>query len=303
MTHSLRLAAPAKVNLFLHIVGRRDDGYHLLQSLFELIDWCDEVLLTATSGPELSRAGDLVGPVEQDLALRAAQALQTTPAWHKAGCPGAQIEVKKSIPSGAGLGGGSSDAASTLIGLNRLWGLGLDWEGLAEIGLGLGADVPFFVHGKPAFVEGIGEKITPVASRPRWLVIAVPRSPVATSQVFGSPELTRDTKPLKIAGFAEAATSPVWVFGHNDLEPVTRAAFPEVDLVLGQMTRLAENEKIATEAVRMSGSGGAVFCSAPSAEIAQRLIEGMREFQQSSQGECLAHLRLSKTLMGHPAQS
>lgn len=303
MKNQLVLRAPAKVNLFLHIVGRRADGYHLLQSVFELIDWSDDITLTATPGPEIERFGDLIGPPEQDLAVRAAKALQASPNWRAKGCPGIQITVIKSIPAGAGLGGGSSDAATVLIGLNRLWGLGLSQQELANIGLSLGADVPFFIQGLPAFVEGVGERLTTISSRERWLVVAVPKTPVATAQVFAAPELTRDTKPLKIAGFAEAAASPVWVFGHNDLEPVTQAKFPEVDLVLRQLRRLAETEKIAPEAVRMSGSGGAVFCSAPSLETAQRLTQGMREFQQSSQGSCLGHVKLCKTLLAHPAQS
>jgi 4-diphosphocytidyl-2-C-methyl-D-erythritol kinase len=126
---------------------------------------------------------------------------------------------------------------------------------------------------------------------------------VATGPVFSAPELTRNTKPLKIEGFAEAAASPVWVFGQNDLEPVTQARFPEVDILLGQFRRLAENEKVAVGAVRMSGSGGAVFCSAPDFQTAERLHQGMQEFQKSVQGECLAHLRVCKTLIRHPAQS
>lgn len=303
MNTPLILPAPAKVNLFLHVIGRRPDGYHLLQSVFELIDWSDEVRLIALPGPEITRTGDLLGPAEQDLAVRAAKALQATQAWKEKGGPGAAIEVRKSIPAGAGLGGGSSDAASTLMGLNRLWGLDLSQQSLAEVGLGLGADVPFFIHGASAFVEGIGEKLTPVQSRERWLVVAVPQTLVATGPVFSAPELTRNTKPLKIEGFAEAAALPVWVFGQNDLEPVTQARFPEVDVLLGQFRRLAENEKIAVEAVRMSGSGGAVFCSAPDVQTAERLHQGMQAFQKSVQGQCLAHLKLCKTLVRHPAQS
>ncbi len=302
MATSLRIAAPAKVNLFLHVIGRRADGYHLLQSIFELIDWCDEIYLSKSASPDIVRTGDLLGAVEQDLAVRAAKSLQQTPQWRAQGSPGAVIAVRKQIPAGAGLGGGSSDAASTLLGLNQLWNLGLDKPRLAAIGLTLGADVPFFIHGTPAFVEGIGEKITPFSSRERWLVVAVPPSPVATAQVFAAPELTRDSKPLKIEGFADAALSPVWVFGHNDLEPITRAKFPEVDTLLRQMTLLAESEKIAPAAVRMSGSGGAVFCSAPSAETAKRLLQGMQELQKSGAMKDHAQLRLCKTLMAHPAQ-
>ncbi len=298
----IRLLAPAKINLFLHVVGRRPDGYHLLQSAFELIDWCDTVELSVLPQADIVRQGDLLGPAEDDLAVRAARALQQTPAWQAAGRPGAIIAVHKSIPAGAGLGGGSSDAATTLMGLNRLWGLGLDPATLSAIGLGLGADVPFFLFGQAAFAQGVGEDLQAYASTPRYAVVAVPAVTVPTADIFRAPELTRNSKPVKILGFAEAAKNPVWDFGHNDLEPVTRARFPQVDQVLDWLSQAAASENIAPLAVRMSGSGGAVFCTAPDSDAAQRILDRMKVFQSSAQGHMLAQLRICKTLSVHPEQ-
>lgn len=305
MTHSdsLHLLAPAKINLFLHVVGRRPDGYHLLQSAFELIDWADELHLRLAADGSVNRAGDLLGPVDDDLAVRAARALQQTRQWQTAGRPGANILVRKAIPSGAGLGGGSSDAATTLMGLNRLWGLGLGREQLSEIGLSLGADVPFFLFGQAAFVEGIGEQLQAYTAAPRWVLVAVPACHVATARIFAAPELTRNSKPLKIAGFAQAAQQPVWEFGRNDLEAVTKAHFPEVGRILDWLSQAAASEGIAPAAVRMSGSGGAVFCTAPSAETAHRLYDRMNVLLQSLQGDRLTQLRVCQTLMQHPEQA
>jgi 4-diphosphocytidyl-2-C-methyl-D-erythritol kinase len=296
----LTLFAPAKINLFLHVTGRRPDGYHLLESVFSLIDWSDTIRLTKTSGPDLIREGDRLGEDAMDLAVRAGRALQAHPAWERAGRPGAIIEIQKQLPAGAGLGGGSSDAASTLLGLNRLWGLGLSREALAEIGLSLGADVPFFVFGETAFAKGIGEDLVPFALVPRWVLIAVPRTPVSTAAIFQDPELTRHSKPLKIADFAQAASDPIWRFGHNDLEPVTRRHFEDVDQVLKWLTATAVSEGIAPEAVRMSGSGGAVFCTAVDQSQAERMLHQMTSYQQSTAGQCLSRLQVCKTLAVHP---
>jgi len=297
---SLRLVAPAKINLFLHVIGRRADGYHLLQSAFELLDWSDTIHLTTHPEPDIRREGDLIGGVDQDLAVRAAHALQSATEWQASRRSGVTIRVEKAIPAGAGLGGGSSDAATTLYGLNRLWGLDLSATQLAEIGLRLGADVPFFLFGESAFAQGVGEDLSPFKSMPRWVVIAVPASPVPTARIFQSPELTRNSKPLKIADFAQAASHPVWDFGHNDLEPVTRALFPDVDLILNWLSQAADCEGIAPEAVRMSGSGGAVFCTAPDHQTARRVFHRLEEFQSTPQGHRLAHLKLCQTLMTHP---
>ena len=296
----MTLLAPAKINLFLHITGRRADGYHLLQSAFELIDWADRIDLQASTSSEIVRAGDLIGPIENDLAVRAARALQATPQWAAAGRPGAMIRVEKSIPFGAGLGGGSSDAASTLIGLNRLWGLGLAGPALAAIGLGLGADVPFFLFGRAAFAQGIGEDLQAYETCERAVVVAVPATPVATAPIFAAPELTRNSKPLKIADFAQAAVRPVWVFGHNDLQPVTRARFPEVDLALNWLSQAAASEEISPDAVRMSGSGGAVFCTAPDLKSADRVASRMQQFMDQHSSHPIAHLRVCRSMPVHP---
>jgi 4-diphosphocytidyl-2-C-methyl-D-erythritol kinase len=297
---SLSLSAPAKINLFLHVTGRRPDGYHLLESVFSLIDWSDQIRLEKRSDPEIVRHGDLLGDPAMDLAVRAAKALQALPVWEKQGRPGAMIDVHKQIPAGAGLGGGSSDAATTLMGLNRLWGLGLSQQTLAQIGLSLGADVPFFLFGQTAFARGIGEDLIPFALPPRWVLIAVPKSPVSTTIIFQDPELTRHSKPLKIADFAQAASDPIWRAGHNDLEPVTRRHFQDVDQVLKWLTATAVSEGIAPDAVRMSGSGGAVFCTASNQDQAERMLRQMMSYQQSADGQCLSRLMVCKTLPVHP---
>jgi len=300
---SIRLLAPAKINLFLHVVGRRPDGYHLLESAFELIDWFDQIELSLTQGPDIQRQGDLCSPLEADLAVRAARALQATPAWRAKGQPGAVISVAKAIPSGAGLGGGSSDAATTLIGLNRLWGLGLSRSVLADIGLSLGADLPFFLSGLgAAFIEGVGERLSAYQASDRWLVVAVPSCSVATGPVFQAPELTRDSKRLKIADFAQAASEPVWEFGRNDLEPVTMGRFSEVHQLISWLKEAAQSEAVGQNAVRMSGSGGAVFCTASNAAQAQAIFDRMASKRDSADGRLIAHLRLCKTLARHPEQ-
>ena len=300
---SLTIAAPAKINLFLHVVGRRTDGYHLLESAFELIDWSDTIRITRTSDGQVARTGDLLGPVDQDLAVRAARALQQTPQWRSSGGPGAAVDVAKSIPAGAGLGGGSSDAASVLLGLNQLWELGLSSAHLREIGLGLGADVPFFLFGQAAFVQGIGEVLSGYSACPRWVVIAVPNCHVPTAEIFAAPELTRNSKPSKIAGFAQAAQQPVWEFGRNDLQPATTARYPKVKTALQWLETAAAREGIAPAAVRLSGSGGAVFCTAPDRETAHRLAGHVSALQKASDNGQLTRLNVCQTLMRHPGQT
>jgi 4-diphosphocytidyl-2-C-methyl-D-erythritol kinase len=265
-----------------------------------MIDWSDSIQLEKRSDPEIVRQGDLLGDPTMDLAVRAARALQSLPIWEQRNRPGATITVGKQIPAGAGLGGGSSDAATTLLGLNRLWGLGLSRPELARIGLTLGADVPFFIFGQTAFARGIGEDLVPFALSPRWVLVAVPRSPVSTAVIFQDPELTRHSKPLKITGFAQAASDPIWRAGHNDLEPVTRRHFQDVNQVLNWLTEAAVSEGIAPDAVRMSGSGGAVFCTASDQSQAERMLRQMVSYQQSVKGQCLARLRVCKTLTVHP---
>jgi 4-diphosphocytidyl-2-C-methyl-D-erythritol kinase len=248
--HSLYdVPAPAKLNLFLHITGRRPDGYHLLESVFMLIDWHDTLHFELRQGSAVSRE-DLSGMTlpPDDLIVRAARALQQA-----TGCTqGVHIGVDKSIPAQAGMGGGSSDAATTLMALNRLWNLNLSRRELQQIGLGLGADVPFFLHGGSAWVSGIGEAITSLegASRlpPRQFVVVKPEAGLETGKIFSSTSLKRDSEPATIAFFA----ADHYGFGRNDLQPVAEGLQPEVKKVRNWL------ESFNLHAT-MTGSGSAVF--------------------------------------------
>lgn len=256
-TRLTRLAdcpAPAKLNLFLHVTGRRPDGYHLLQSVFRLLDWHDTLHFDLRGDGLVRRTHDIAGvPAETDLCVRAARLLQQT-----TGCTlGADITLDKHLPMGGGLGGGSSDAATTLIALNRLWGTGLDRPRLAALGLKLGADVPFFIGGRDAFVEGIGEIITPVSLDPSWYVIVAPGVHVPTVEIFRSTHLTRDTKLLKIADFASPAT-------RNDLQDVACRLYPEIAAAVEWLNSLAP--------ARMTGSGACVFAQVDSEDAASAII-------------------------------
>ena len=242
------IPAPAKLNLFLHITGRREDGYHLLQSAFMLIDWCDTLHVELRTDGQISREDLDVALPENDLIVRAAQALKA----HGATPMGAHIMVNKRIPSQAGMGGGSSDAASTLLALNRLWQLKLDTETLAQIGLSLGADVPFFVRGQNAWVEGIGEKMTPLELPVARFVVVKPPDGLETRLIFSDPALKRDTKTAIISGFAANATG----FGRNDLQPVAQRLCPGVNSALSWLESRGLN-------ARMTGSGSAVFAPIP----------------------------------------
>ncbi|WP_298835385.1 4-(cytidine 5'-diphospho)-2-C-methyl-D-erythritol kinase [uncultured Piscinibacter sp.] len=249
------VAAPAKLNLFLHVVGRRDDGYHLLQSVFVLIDWCDNLHFERRDDGRVARH-DLGTPLpEDDLCLRAAQLLQTESGTSL----GADISIEKRVPWGAGMGGGSSDAASTLLALNRLWGLNWPRQRLMALGLRLGADVPFFVGGRHAFVEGIGEQLTPLPVPPLWLAVLKPAAPIETRAIFGSPLLVRDTEAVILSGFlADTAGSVRRVlegFGRNDLQPPAEAHCADVVTALDMLQRCFGN-------ARMTGSGSAVFARA-----------------------------------------
>ncbi len=246
--------APAKLNLFLHVVGRRPDGYHLLQSVFVLIDWCDMLHFERRSDGRLQRHD--LGPAlpDADLSLRAARALQQASGT----ALGADLSVMKQVPWGAGLGGGSSDAASTLLALNRLWGLHWPRHRLQQIAITLGADVPFFVGGHNAFVEGIGEQLHPLpaAALPAQTYAVVKPAPViATAAIFGSPLLRRNTEAVIVMSFlADAQLSAKLVGGHgrNDLQPPSEHSCPEV-------ARVAEWLQSRWGNSRMSGSGSAVF--------------------------------------------
>ena len=277
MERALALPAPAKLNLFLHVLGRRADGYHDLQSAFVLIDLADWIDLERRDDGQVNRTGDLVGAASGDLALRAAQLLQQRTGTSY----GADIHVTKRIPAGAGLGGGSSDAATTLIALNRLWNTGLDRVQLAALGLELGADVPFFVHGNNAFAEGRGERLTALALQPLHYAVIWPQVAVSTKEIFEDPGLTRTTKATKMSDFSAAfdpvpqtlrksgAAGNAVLFGANDLEAVARRRFPVIDRVLAHLARFG--------AARMTGSGSAVFAVMASEEVARAAIAGLPE--------------------------
>ncbi|HBZ48076.1 MAG TPA: 4-(cytidine 5'-diphospho)-2-C-methyl-D-erythritol kinase [Stenotrophomonas sp.] len=235
--------APAKLNLFLHITGRRADGYHELQSVFRLLDWGDRVQLQVREDGQVRRVGPSVPGVAEadDLAVRAAVLLKN----HANVAQGVDIAVEKRIPAGGGFGGGSSDAATVLVALNALWKTGLDEDALAGLGLQLGADVPVFVRGRNAWAEGVGEQLTPLALPPAWYVIADPGVHVPTAALFASPDLTRGAPVAKIADFASGS-----LLG-NAFEPVLRRREPAVEAVLIALDRIGR--------ARLTGSGSGCF--------------------------------------------
>jgi 4-diphosphocytidyl-2-C-methyl-D-erythritol kinase len=247
------VAAPAKINLFLHVTGRRDDGYHLLQSVFVLIDWADTLHFERRTDARVARHDLAAALPADDLCLRAARALQAASATPF----GADISIEKRVPWGAGMGGGSSDAASTLLALNRLWALDWPISRLMEIGLALGADVPFFLGGHNAFVEGIGERLTPIELPPQWLAVVKPPAAIETRAIFTSPLLARNTKAAIVAGFlAKAGIDELMGgYGHNDLQPPAEHHCPEVAQAASLLSARFGNS-------RMTGSGSAVFARA-----------------------------------------
>ena len=257
MSKALEIQCPAKLNLFLHIVGRREDGYHQLQSVFQLIDWYDVLTLKPISENEIRRIAPIPGiPPEQDLVVRAAHVLKDFCNINQ----GVEISLKKMIPMGAGLGGGSSDAASTLIGLNTLWGLHLDIATLCQLGLKLGADVPFFIFGQNAFVEGIGEKLQAISLETQDFVVIFPNQGIATAQIFQDPQLTRDHAPITIDGFLASPRS----YQSNDCQAIAMQKCPEVKQALDWIDKAVPNS-----APCMSGSGSSVFAALePKTDIA-----------------------------------
>ncbi len=248
--------APAKLNLFLHVTGRRADGYHTLQTVFQFLDYADELTFLVTDDDRIARAAPVTGVSEErDLTLRAARLLKESCGVSK----GAQIQLAKRLPIGGGLGGGSSDAATTLLALNELWGTHLPIPELAALGLKLGADVPVFIHGHAAWAEGIGEVLTPVEPEEAWYLVVVPPVQVSTAQVFAAPELTRYSPPLTIRDFHEGRGL------RNDLEPVVRSRYPEVDRAMRLLAEFGEP--------RMSGSGGCVFLKVTDADRGRQILE------------------------------
>ncbi len=256
--------APAKLNLFLHVTGRAADGYHSLQTVFQLLDWCDELQLEATAAPEIVREeGPAAIPAAEDLCVRAARLLQQA-----TGCrQGARIRLRKRIPTGGGLGGGSSDAATVLCVLDRLWGLRLRTDELVALGLRLGADVPVFVRGESAWGEGRGEQLTPVGLPERWFVVIHPGVSVSTAEVFQAAELTRNSPVITIRAVSPGA--PLGGDTRNDCEAVVRARVPEVAAALDWLAAFAP--------ARMTGTGACVFAAFDSAAAAERVAARVPE--------------------------
>jgi 4-diphosphocytidyl-2-C-methyl-D-erythritol kinase len=238
--------APGKLNLFLHVVGRRADGYHLLQTAFQFIDLCDEIRFETRPAGVVERKTGLPGvPADHDLTVRAARRLLGLRPDLGAGVA---IDLRKRLPIGGGVGGGSSDAATVLVALNELWGLGLTGDQLAEIGLELGADVPVFLHGQAAWAEGVGERLTRVdVPEPVYLLVR-PDTGISTAEVFKDPELTRDSAVITIRDFLTSG-------GRNDCEPVVRRRFPAVAEALDWLGRYAP--------ARLTGTGSCVFAAMP----------------------------------------
>lgn len=251
--------APAKLNLMLRVVGRRPDGYHLLQTVFRFLDYGDDVRLRVRDDGAIRRLKDVPGvPENTDLTLRAARLLQ-----HETGTRlGADIELVKRLPLGAGLGGGSSDAATVLLALDRLWGTGLSRTRLQALGLELGADVPVFIFGESAFAEGIGELLARIALPPAWYLVLTPPVHVATARIFSHPELKRDSKVIKIQGFSAEAAA-------NDLEPLVCSLYPEVASHLAWLRQHAR--------AHMTGSGAAVFASFETESAARSVLATLPE--------------------------
>jgi 4-diphosphocytidyl-2-C-methyl-D-erythritol kinase len=251
----MKLLSPAKLNLFLHITGQRADGYHLLQTVFQLLDFGD--LMDFSPDPdgdiEVSCPGLQLAP-QQNLVYRAARLLQQ----HTNCALGARIRLEKRIPVGGGLGGGSSNAATTLLALDRLWQLSLGTGELAQLGLSLGADVPVFVHGHSAWAEGVGEQLQALALEKSWYVVIVPDCEVSTAEVFSSQQLTRNTPPIKIAAFSASG-------GGNDCENVVRSLYPEVDNALNWLGNFGQ--------ARLTGTGACVFARFLSEQQAQAVYQ------------------------------
>ena len=257
----LTLPAPAKLNLMLHILGRRADGYHELQTIFQFLDYGDELSFAPREDGEIRLHSDIENvPHESNLIVRAARKLQQL-----TGSPlGADIWLKKVLPMGGGIGGGSSDAATTLLGLNHLWNTGCSEDQLAELGLGLGADVPVFVRGHAAFAEGVGEKLTPIDPEEPWYVVLVPQVSVSTAEIFSHPLLTRDSKPIKVRPVPKGNS-------RNDCQAVVEESYPEVRNSLNLLSKFTDS--------RLTGTGSCVFGDFPDKAEADKVLALLAETQ------------------------
>lgn len=260
--------APAKLNLFLHVTGRRPDGYHLLQSVFQLVDRADVLHFDLRDDARIVRTTDVPGvPPEQDLIVRALRLLAGEYARrHGRAAPGIDVAVEKILPMGGGLGGGSSDAATALMAANHLWQAGLAQDELMALGLPLGADIPFFLFGETAFAEGVGEALRPVDGLDCWFVVVEPGVAVPTAAIFTAPDLTRNSKPVTIADFSRRQTSQrdLIGFGKNDLQVVAESLFPPVAEAVEWLGSYG--------AARMTGSGACVFCAFSTEGEADRVL-------------------------------
>jgi len=295
MNEPLVLPAPAKLNRLLHIVGRRPDGYHELQTLFQFLDHGDTLRFHLREDGEIRLTPEIPGvPAEENLIVRAARALQA-----ESGCRlGAEIHLEKRLPLGGGLGGGSSDAATALLGLNALWQLGLTLDRLAELGLTLGADVPVFVRGHAAWGEGVGERLTPVELDTPWFVVVHPGVAVSTPAVFGAPELTRNTPPITMARALQGGASS-W---RNDCEATVRALYPPVAEALDWLSARAP--------ALLTGTGACIFARLASEAAADRLLAEIagrwpafkaRGLNRSPLHDVLDHDVLDHDVLGHDA--
>ncbi|HDS1736656.1 4-(cytidine 5'-diphospho)-2-C-methyl-D-erythritol kinase [Pseudomonas sp. BP8] len=258
---TLTLPAPAKLNLWLHIIGRRDDGYHQLETVFQFLEHADELRFALRDDGQVRLQSEIAG-VDHDsnLIVRAARQLQ-----QQAGCTlGVDIWLDKVLPMGGGIGGGSSDAATTLLGLNHLWQLGWDHDRLATLGLALGADVPVFVRGHAAFAQGVGEQLTPVDPEEPWYVVLVPQVSVSTAEIFSHPQLTRDSLPLKMRPVPEGNS-------RNDCQAVVEQSYPEVRNALNLLGKYTE--------ARLTGTGSCVFGAFPSKAEADKVLALLSETQ------------------------
>ena len=277
---ALTLPAPAKLNLMLHILGRRADGYHELQTLFQFLDYGDELTFRPRSDGQIRLHTDLPG-VDHDsnLIVRAARLLQT-----RSGCAqGADIELSKHLPMGGGIGGGSSDAATTLLGLDHLWQTHLGEDTLAEIGLALGADVPVFVRGCAAFAEGVGERLQPVELSEPWYLVIAPQVSVSTAEIFSDPELTRNTPAITVRSLLAGG-------GHNDCQPVVERRYPEVRNALSLLNKFVP--------ARMTGTGACVFGSFPNKgeadKVCRQLPADLPAFVAQGRNISMLHRKLAQ---------
>lgn len=276
---SINLPAPAKLNLFLHVLGRRDDGYHTLQTYFQLIDFCDSLTLTQRDDSDVTLSPALEGVAfEDNLIVKAARALQ-----QRCACVlGVDITLAKQLPMGGGIGGGSSDAATTLLGLNRLWNLGLSIDALAQLGATLGADVPVFVRGHSAWGEGIGDALVPMALPEAWYLLLMPDVQISTARLFVDPRLQRNSAPLDRVQYQP-------MVGHNDFEAVVRMDYPAVSKALDWLNQYAT--------ARLSGTGGVVFArfdtKAEAGRIAAKVPMGLGKVIAKSLNQSPVHLQLT----------